>query len=99
MGYELSKDADNDIVEIYVQGYENFGRIHAESYADGLWKLLDLIGERPTLARERKETKPPVRIHPYKSHVVIYTIQNETVNIQRIRHGRENWYQELTNLP
>ena len=42
------------------------------------------------MARERLEIHPPVRVHPYKSHVVIYKIEGPDILIIRARLGRDD---------
>jgi len=57
-----------------------------------LFKTLDLIASTPRIARERDEISPPIRIHPFKAHLIIYQIENdEAVFIIRIRHAFEDW--------
>ena len=35
---------------------------------------------------------PPVRVHRYQSHLIIYEIaEDDMVLILRVRHGREDW--------
>jgi toxin ParE1/3/4 len=53
---------------------------------------LDLIAKNPQMAREREEISPPVRIHPFKAHLIVYQIeQNGSVFILRIRNAFEDW--------
>ena len=91
MGYRLSKAADEDTTSIAVIGIEEFGLGRARRYHDGLFELFDLLAANPRMARERLEIDPPVRVHPYKSHVVIYKIEGPDILIIRVRHGREDW--------
>ena len=44
------------------------------------------------MPRLREEISLPVRVHPYKAHLVIYDVGDEDeVIILRVRHGREDW--------
>jgi toxin ParE1/3/4 len=43
------------------------------------------------VARERSEMNPPARVHPVKSHIVVYLIDDKGPLILRIRHGAEDW--------
>jgi toxin ParE1/3/4 len=44
------------------------------------------------MARERLEITPPVRIHPFRSHLIVYIVDdNNDVFIVRIRHEHEDW--------
>ncbi len=91
MGYRLSKGADEDITSIAVVGIEEFGLEQAQRYHEGLFQLIGILAANPRMARERLEIVPPVRVHPYKSHVVIYRIEGPDILIIRVRHGREDW--------
>lgn len=95
MGYRLSGDADEDISSIATGGIEEFGIEQAQRYHDGLFLLFDLLADNPRMARERLEIEPPVRVHPYQSHVVIYRIEGPDILIIRVRHGREDWMSEV----
>jgi len=44
----------------------------------------------PTLARERTDFDPPVRIHPVAEHLMIYCIEADAVLFFRILGGRPN---------
>ena len=67
-----------------------WGSDQADRYADGLFAVFDLLAEFPELAREREEFLPPVRIHPSGSHLVIYRLEGQGVEIIRILHAHQN---------
>ncbi|MBT9469791.1 MAG: type II toxin-antitoxin system RelE/ParE family toxin [Pseudomonadota bacterium] len=91
MSYRLSRRAEEDLIEIYVASVQAFGVTQAERYQDALEAAFDLIAEFPQIARERSEFDPRVRIHPCKSHVVVYLIASDGPFIVRVRHGHEDW--------
>lgn len=92
MNFKLSVRAENDIIAIAEEGIRLFGPIQAKRYHDDLFNVLDLIGANPQIARERKEISPPVRIHPFKTHLIVYQISgNGTIFVIRIRHRYEDW--------
>jgi toxin ParE1/3/4 len=89
---KLSVEAEEDIVAIAEQGVRMFGVGQAKRYHEELFALFDLIAVYPRIARERDEIDPPVRIHPFKAHLIVYRIEaDETILIIRIRHGHEDW--------
>jgi len=58
----------------------------------GLSAIFEFLADYPQAARLREEISPPVRVHPYKAHLVIYDVGDEDkVIILRVRHGREDW--------
>ena len=91
MNYQLTREAEEDLISIAERGIELFGERQAQFYHNALFDLFEVISANPKIARERNELSPPVRVHPFKAHVVIYQIEGDGVSIIRIRHGREDW--------
>ncbi|WP_240621394.1 type II toxin-antitoxin system RelE/ParE family toxin [Caulobacter zeae] len=91
MAYRLSRRARDDLVDIYIEGVRAFGRQQAERYHAGLEEVFGLLEAFPRAAPERSEITPPVRIHPYKSHVIVYVVDGSDVRVLRIRHAQEDW--------
>lgn len=87
----VSKAARTDMRAIFRQSVEMFGLSQADAYVAALHHALDLIATYPKSNRERAETAPPVRVHPYKAHVIVYAIEDQGVLVLRIRHTREDW--------
>ncbi|GLS28728.1 type II toxin-antitoxin system RelE/ParE family toxin [Neomesorhizobium albiziae] len=92
MGFRLSVAAEEDIVRIAGEGVILFGPAQARRYHDELFAIFDLIAANPRMARERHELSPPMRIHPFKAHLVVYRIDGDgEVFIVRVRHGHDDW--------
>ncbi len=90
--FRLSAAAEEDIISISEQGIRLFGPHQARRYHDEMFALFELIASNPRMARERLELHPPMRVHPFKAHLVIYKIdENGNVFIVRVRHGHEDW--------
>jgi toxin ParE1/3/4 len=92
MGFVLSLAAEEDIVDIAEEGVRLFGAAQAKRYHDDLFTIFSLIAANPRMARERLEISPPVRIHPFKAHLVVYRIEEgDDILVIRVRHGHEDW--------
>ena len=92
MGFRLSLAAEEDITGIAEQGIRLFGPVQAKRYHDELFALFDAIAAYPRMARERFELSPPMRIHPFKAHLVVYRLEEHgDVLIVRVRHAHEDW--------
>jgi toxin ParE1/3/4 len=91
MSYRLSRRAEQDLFDIYAASAELFGPAQAERYQDGLEAAFDLIAEFPLAARQRTELRPPIRVHPFKSHIILYLLDENGPLIVRVRHGAEDW--------
>ncbi|MCJ1901241.1 MULTISPECIES: type II toxin-antitoxin system RelE/ParE family toxin [Paracoccus] len=63
MKYKTTRQADEDIINIYVHGATAYGVGQAEAYLAELTASFSLLADNPYLARERPEFDPPVRIH------------------------------------
>jgi len=96
MSYVLSRKAEEDVIGIFKTGIELFGLSQAELYHEQLGQCFRFLAENPLAAYERLEILPPVRIHPIGSHLVIYRVEeNGTVFIIRVRHGHEDWQNNI----
>lgn len=92
MGFRLSLAAEDDIVAIAEDGVRLFGAVQARRYHDALFDVFALVAANPGMARERPELLPPMRIHPFKAHLVVYRLEaSGDILIVRVRHGHENW--------
>ncbi|WP_316859228.1 type II toxin-antitoxin system RelE/ParE family toxin [uncultured Cohaesibacter sp.] len=92
MGYRLTLKAEEDIIGIAQAGLLRFGEDQARRYHGELYEVFDLLAANPRMARERFEITPPVRIHPFKAHLIVYVIEdNGDVLVVRVRHGHEDW--------
>ena len=92
MAFHLTKEAEEDIIRIFLEGAELFGISQAEKYHAGLHQTFGIIADHPEIARQRNELSPPMRVHPFQSHIIIYQIRDDTdVIIVRVRHGHEDW--------
>ncbi len=96
MRFELTDDAERDLLWAYVEGAERFGVAQAQRYQDKLYDLFELLAANPRIGRELTRVTPPVRVHPHAAHVVVYETRNEAVVILRVRHGREDWLGALS---
>ena len=83
--------AQADLRAIWDHTATHWGQTKAETYLHGLGQLFSLLTDHPEIARERKDFRPPVRLHPYQSHLVIFTSDDPTLEIIRVVHNRSNW--------
>ena len=91
MLYRTTRQADQDIIDIYLWGCREFGQPQAERYHAGLAGTLDLLADNPRISRERTEFSPPVRLHPYELHIIVYLLDDRGVLVVRVLHGRQDW--------
>ncbi len=94
MRWRVSDSADRDLTQLYLQGIERFGFAQAEKYFDDLHAAFDRLAAYPNAGRLRQEVTPPVRMLPFRSHLIFYDIEDDGVVIVRVRHGFEDWWSE-----
>lgn len=91
MTYRTAREADEDIARAYVAGALRYGVEQAERYQDGLFATFAMLAAYPHLARQREEFMPPVRLHPYQAHMIVYMEEGAGILIVRVLHGRQDW--------
>ncbi|TPG43581.1 type II toxin-antitoxin system RelE/ParE family toxin [Sphingomonas koreensis] len=91
MGYDLSRAAERDLINLYLWGSEKFGGGRADQYIAELRDAFALLAAHPAMARELHQFDPPIRAHPHGKHVILYVVREQDIFIVRIRHSRENW--------
>ena len=94
----IKDSAVADLDAIYWHGVETWGRQRARIYLEALESLFNLLAAQPEIARNRSDLDPPARLHPYRSHLVIFTANATDLDILRIVHSRSNWQAALTEF-
>lgn len=89
--YRLTPRTLDDLDEIWRFSAETWSAAQVDRYVDALAQLFETIATMPTLARERAEFTPPVRIHRHEAHVIVYTIAADHIVILRLLGGRQDW--------
>ncbi|WP_267356487.1 MULTISPECIES: type II toxin-antitoxin system RelE/ParE family toxin [unclassified Methylobacterium] len=50
-----------------------------------------LLAANQRMARERQAFDPPVRLHPYGAHMIVYLENGAGILVIRTLHGRQDW--------
>ncbi|WP_417816334.1 type II toxin-antitoxin system RelE/ParE family toxin [Thalassospira alkalitolerans] len=96
--YLLSPRALDDLDDVWRYTAENRSLDQADTYIDGLVEVFDAIVAMPNIAGERPEFTPPVHIHSYQSHLVVYMTKPDQIVILRVLGGQQNWQEILRAL-
>jgi toxin ParE1/3/4 len=78
--------AEQDLLEIWLYTFNEWGAPQADAYLDELAAAMDLLAEQPLICRERPEFNPVVRIHHHAHHLIVYLLAHEGINIVRVLH-------------
>lgn len=97
MPIKFSRRASTDLEEIYDYGVQHFGYAQADVYSAGLHVTFELLAKNVLLARIRTEFRRPVRIHPWRSHSIVYVAESDGIYIVRILHGASDMKQHLSD--
>jgi toxin ParE1/3/4 len=89
--YRKTRQADEDLKEIYRYTQRTWGRAQAGRYIRGLEQRFRALAANPFLGIEREDLRPPgLRSLVHDSHVVFYQPQSYGVLIVRVLHGRQD---------
>jgi toxin ParE1/3/4 len=89
--YRKTRQADEDLKEIYRYTQRTWGRAQAGRYIRGLEQRFRALAANPFLGIEREDLRPPgLRSLVHGSHVVFYQPQSYGVLIVRVLHGRQD---------
>lgn len=91
----LRPAAEADLSDIWDYTAERWSLKQARAYASGMTHLLFLLCDQPEIAPLFGTLTPPVRIHRFRSHLVIFTADDKTVEVIRVLHMRSNWAEAL----
>lgn len=75
--YHLTKRAEAEVLEIFLDSIELFGLMQARRYRDELVHCFELLADNPQMGRSAKPIGADVRRHEHKSHIILYE-QNES---------------------
>ncbi len=75
-GFRVSKSADSDIRAIARYTQDEWGTGQRRNYLDGLNAKFEILSQTPTIAAERQDLDPPVRIHIHEKHWIVYSTMN-----------------------
>ena len=87
----LRPRAESDLAEIWLYSVAQWSVSQADLYLSGLNDALTLLRNQPEIARRHGKKVPPVRLHTYRSHLVIFTADDTLLEVIRVVHARFNW--------
>jgi len=88
--YRLFPAAEADLEHIWHYTVRTWSVEQAVSYLDSLEQAFHLIAGSPYMCSERLEFRPPVRILHHESHLIVYLVRNNEVQVVRVLHEAMN---------
>jgi len=86
--YRLTLQAEADLLNMFLYGFESFGLAEAENYREGMVRCFELLAENPRLGRKADNFASGARRHEHAQHVIFYDEQPDSVLIIGIIHER-----------
>ncbi|WFS66827.1 type II toxin-antitoxin system RelE/ParE family toxin [Agrobacterium leguminum] len=86
--YRLTKQAESEILDIFIYGVEQFGLRQAHFYKNEMKSCFQLLGDNPRMGRLAPAIGEGVRRHEHGSHIILYEIDGAGVLILTVVHGR-----------
>jgi toxin ParE1/3/4 len=84
--FKLYPEAELDLEGIWEYTAKTWSDNQAVKYIDDIEAVFLLLVDNPFLCRERVELQPPVRIHCFQSHLIVYRQLGDDIGIIRILH-------------
>lgn len=86
--YRLTEDAERQIIDIFLYGFETFGPKQAQLYKSELENAFQLLADNPRMGRLADSIAPGIRRHEHESHVIFYEFHGDGILILAVLHGR-----------
>ena len=84
--YSLRALAQEDLEEIWLYTYEEWGDDQADKYLDLLFSRFTWLAENPLLGKKRDDIKAGYYCFPEGMHLVFYTLTKKGIDIIGIPH-------------
>lgn len=84
----VTRRAANDLRTIRRYTRKHWGAAQASDYEEAIHVALETLREYPEIGKARDDLRPNLRSHPVLSHVIVYRVDGDTLNVLRIVHQR-----------
>jgi len=84
--YRLARQAEEDLINIFVAGIERWGYAQAQQYAQELHECFELLANNPQIGQVRKELAGEPVSFVKGPHVIFYRIVKGVLEVSTILH-------------
>jgi toxin ParE1/3/4 len=85
---EFTRDAERDLIDIFLYGIEHFGPAQAERYAKTLNAKIEMAAEHPDFGADYGFVVEAVRRYEAVPHAIYYCSTEAGILVLRDLHGR-----------
>jgi toxin ParE1/3/4 len=91
MAHRLAPQARAELRSIWNYIFKESGNaVVADNVIDAITERFYLLSQYPRMGRTRDDLRPGLRSFPVGQYVIIYTIEDEDVEILHVFHGRQD---------
>ena len=90
----ITKVADQDLDDLYTEGFTTWGEAQADSYYDGLLERFERICEHPKMYPAMEDIRAGYRRSVCEKHAIYYVIDGDAVEIRAVVK-----YQDVAGRP
>lgn len=80
----ITKLADQDLDDLYAEGFTTWGEEQADRYYDGLLNRFDRICENPAMYPLVDDIRPGYRRSVYERHSIYFVIDGDAVEVRAV---------------
>ena len=91
----ITRRAANDIRTIRRYTRKQWGVAQASDYEEAIHNAFETLRTYPDLGKTRDDLLPALRCHPVLSHIIMYRVDGDTLNVLRIVHQRMDLFRAL----
>lgn len=96
---ELSALAKDDLRDIAQYTFTRYGERQLDIYLQALYDGMELLTENPAIGHRRDDIPKDYKSLIVEKHVLIFTVQGESVIIARILHQSRDMLRHLYSVP
>lgn len=93
--YTLSPLAVEDLRNIWRYGSNHWGLTQTEAYGEKLLSAFDFLAENPQAGASIEHIRAGYRKHPTGSHLIVYRLAPECLEVMRILHKNMDTERQL----
>lgn len=76
--------AEQDIIDIWIYSFENWGRVQADTYHDQLDDAFSIVADNPYIGVACDIVREGYRKYPVNRHLIMYHFSDTTLHIVRV---------------
>jgi toxin ParE1/3/4 len=92
---ELSTLAKDDLRDIAQYTFTLYGERQVDIYLQALYDGMELLAENPEIGHRRDDIPSGYKSLPIEKHILVFTIQGESLIIARILHQSRDMQRHL----